>query len=416
MATPLLRRPRATNDECIGQDDGPRSTDAAKATLAVGQARTGGCVASEPPRRIQGSRTRPVRRAAMAVIGAAVVVVLVAVTIAGPREADDVAPVSDLVSAAMEATAPVPLVSFDGVREVSSRLAGSNTIVEMADRVTGSTASINVPGRWEAVVADYPGERVALMPDLGDGRTIYEPGGRLESRIAVVTWSDRQQVVTYDVPGNVVPEAFSHDPDPGGGLDALFVIDHRPALEPASYRVRAMPLAGGPLGEVLGPDKTGPVEDMRGVGREQVVAPDGRQLYTYYSRQVHRHENADGAHEHRDGSSRADGFVHVLDLQAAWAYCLDLPEVYGDGPPSATAIAISPRGDQISVVDTWAGEAAIIETAPLRAATRTGTVVPEIARHPLSPDLDRAEDLTATFTAEGLIIEHAGQGHSLALP
>jgi DNA-binding beta-propeller fold protein YncE len=45
----------------------------------------------------------------------------------------------------------------------------------------------------------------------------------------------------------------------------------------------------------------------------------------------------------------------VLNLQECWAYCLDLPSPFGEGPAEGHAMAISPDGLRLSVADATSG-------------------------------------------------------------
>ena len=134
----------------------------------------------------------------------------------------------------------------------------------------------------------------------------------------------------------------------------LFVIDHQIAEVPGAYRIRPLNLETGLLETIVGPTKVPLQDDMNGIGRRQVWSPDGRRLYTLYIRQTHHH-HADGA-DHAHGAPGTDGFVHVLDLDEEWAFCLDLPPSFGRGDLATTALAASPDGDTIAIADANAGE------------------------------------------------------------
>jgi DNA-binding beta-propeller fold protein YncE len=52
-------------------------------------------------------------------------------------------------------------------------------------------------------------------------------------------------------------------------------------------------------------------------------------------------------------------------LTERWAYCLDLPDPFGTGPAAAHAIAVSPDGAQLAVVDITTGHLAYADTTDL---------------------------------------------------
>jgi hypothetical protein len=147
----------------------------------------------------------------------------------------------------------------------------------------------------------------------------------------------------------------------------LFLIEHRPAVNPDHYRVVSLDVVSGDFGELLGPNKRPLGIDMTGTARQQVSSASGEQLYTLYVQ--HGHE---ASHETRDPSTLPTGaFVHVLDLRGAWAFCVDLAG-FGHGPPESAAIALGAGGDRLFVADARAGQLATIETNQLTVDTLAG--------------------------------------------
>ena len=186
------------------------------------------------------------------------------------------------------------------------------------------------------------------------------PKGRDRTSLLVTVDGRKQE---YDLPGVLEPDAFTTD------HTGLFVLDWRPAEAPDSYRVRLLDLAGGTVGPLLTRDKTavppGAEEEMRGEGRQAVPSPDGQILYTLYTHQPgHRHTR--DLLSGRPGNAHA--FVHVLHLEQRWAYCLDLPHPFGEGPPAGHAIAVSPDGDELAVLDAASGKLALAGTTALTVA------------------------------------------------
>ncbi|MGI9597281.1 MAG: hypothetical protein ACR2QK_14050, partial [Acidimicrobiales bacterium] len=73
---------------------------------------------------------------------------------------------------------------------------------------------------------------------------------------------------------------------------------------------------------------------------------------------------------HVHGEPGTDGFVHVLDLDEEWAYCLDLPPEFGAGELELTALAVSPAGGELAVLDLNVGRLVLASTDDL-AVTET---------------------------------------------
>jgi hypothetical protein len=186
------------------------------------------------------------------------------------------------------------------------------------------------------------------------------PTARKTTPLLVVTGGEKRD---YELAGVVEPDAFTTD------NTGLFVLEWRPATAPDHYRVRLLDLATGAVGPLLTRDKTavpaGAEEEMRGEGRQAVLSPDGQVLYTLYTHQPgHRHTR--DLLSGRPGNAHA--FVHVLHLAERWAYCLDLPHPFGEGPPAAHAIAIDANGGELAVFDASAGNIAYARTTELTIA------------------------------------------------
>ncbi|MDH4278405.1 MAG: hypothetical protein OEZ14_05205 [Acidimicrobiia bacterium] len=174
---------------------------------------------------------------------------------------------------------------------------------------------------------------------------------------------DPATVNIHHLDGLVEPEAFATDGR------SLFVIDHQAGSEPGTYRVRPLDLETGQLEEMLGPDKQPLIEDMNGAGRRQVWGLGDGRLYTLYIRQTD--------HVHASGRPGTDGFVHILDLDEEWAFCLDLPPSFGKGDLATTALAVGSR--TVAVLDLSAGEG-----GQLAYASTVDRAVTEVIDLPLS--------------------------------
>ncbi len=232
----------------------------------------------------------------------------------------------------------------------------------LVDRMRNSSSVLTTPTAPEIRITSNDGRYQAFADPLPDGASIYAPGGRTESTIAVrdqLTGTTR----TMTLDRNLEPEAFSPDGR------TLFAIDHRPAEAPVAYRVSTIDIEAATLTETLGPLKTQLAEEMRGSGRQQVWSPRGDQLYTLYIRQYHDHGHVEpGAAAHDHSANQTAAFVHVLDVATDWALCVDLPEGFGLGPFDTTAIMIDATGTTITVVDHALGSLVEVTRLPDTAA------------------------------------------------
>jgi hypothetical protein len=276
----------------------------------------------------------------------------------------------------------------------ASTIIGSDTRVERI--APGRELLFELDRPLELRLVDPAGSRLALADPLPDDGDTYRPGGRRSTHIVVADLASAS-TRSYEIPRNVEPEAF------GVGNPVLFLIDHRPAPEPTSYRVAALDLGTGGFHRLFGPDKQPLDLDMTGTARQQVASPSGTQLYTLYLQ-----------HGHEDALERADpdelpvaAFVHVLDLAQGWAACVDLPG-FGHGPLRAASIAQSPGGDLLYVADSHIGELAVIETRQLDGVSLSGGQ-PPIGRVDLPPGIRPDARVQLTAGDQGLVVTTRGR-------
>jgi hypothetical protein len=268
----------------------------------------------------------------------------------------------------------------DGSRRYATTTDGKATTLETRDPVTGELlASTTIPDDLEARVASISGEAVALMPP---GRA--STGGKLapphrSTTIVVADPSGERSVRTFRLDGNFEPEAFSVDDR------RLFLIQYLPALAPTVYRVTFLDLASSQVRPIFGRFKT-PPERMPGIRLSQVFDHASDQLYTLYTNQPSKGYRGNwngkgygdaGAGQGYGGSGGGAGdgsargtaeisFVHVLNLRDGWAFCAGLPRALWGRPASAQAMAPSPDGRQLYIVDSTRGIVVEMNTNTLR--------------------------------------------------
>jgi WD40 repeat protein len=254
-------------------------------------------------------------------------------------------------------------VSSLGGRWLLSSSDGSDTtVLETRDGSTGEiVATSSVPGDLDVRIVSESGDAVALMDPLPSGWDPHVPLPRATTRIVVADPDGASEPQTFDLVGNFEPEAFSADDG------RLFLIQHLPAETPRAYRVAMLDLARGKVLPVFGPFK-GPAERMPGIRLQQTISPDADQLYTLYSSATPGYT----PHSEPSDDGRIVSFVHVLSLQDGWAHCVGLPRSMWDRPSSDMAIAPSPDGTYLFVVDAGRGEVAVMDTESLR--VRSGQV------------------------------------------
>jgi hypothetical protein len=223
--------------------------------------------------------------------------------------------------------------------------AGAPGGVDRIDPASGTKAGHTpLAGTWTPRVVATDGRACALSGTGASDR----PAARARTSLAVTGPGGERR---FDLAGVVEPDAFTTD------NTGLFVLDWLPATAPDHYRVRLLDLTTGQIQPLFTRNKTpvpaGAEEEMRGDGRQAVLSADRTMLFTLYTHQPgHRHTR--DLLSGRPGNAHA--FVHVLHLVERWAYCLDLPHPFGEGPAAGHALAAD--GRNLFVADLNAGKLA----------------------------------------------------------
>jgi hypothetical protein len=252
------------------------------------------------------------------------------------------------------------VASLGGRWLVGSSREDGGTVLETRDASTGEiVATEEVAGRLDPRIVSESGRAVALMDLLPAGWDPSIPLPRSSTRIVVADPTGAGDPRTYDLVGNFEPEAFSTDDG------SLFLLQHLPAETPRAYRVTMLDLASGRVLPVRGPFK-GPAERMPGIRLDQELSPDAAQLYTLYSSARPGYT----PHLPNQHDGRIVAFVHVLSLRDGWAHCIGLPKAFWNRPASEQAMATSPDGRYLYVVDATLGEIAVMDADSL--AVRSG--------------------------------------------
>ena len=254
---------------------------------------------------------------------------------------------------------PGTVASLDGSWLLSATPSEGSTLLRTVDGADAEPAStLRLDGDLDVRVVAESGEAVALMDPLPDGWDPEVPLPRSRTPIVVADPTGAAETRTYDLRGNFEPEAFSTDDR------QLFMIQHLPAEEPTVYRVTVLNLKTGRVVPVFGPFK-GPAERMPGIRLQQVLSPNADQLYTLYSSA----QPGYAPHHAPVSNSLTVSFVHVLSLQDGWAHCVGLPKQLWDRPASEQAMATSPDGRLLYIVDPTLGLVTVMDTGSLEIRT-----------------------------------------------
>jgi hypothetical protein len=254
---------------------------------------------------------------------------------------------------------PGTVASLGGSWLLSATPSAGSTLLETVDGADAEPASdVHLDGTLDVRAVSESGTAVALMDPLPDGWDPEVPLPRSRTSIVVADPTGAGQPRTYDLRGNYEPEAFSTDDR------QLFMIQHLPAEAPTVYRVTVLDLKRGRVYPVFGPYKA-PPERMPGIRLQQIISPNADRLYTLYSSARPGY----APHHAPVPNDATVSFVHVLSLQEGWAHCVGLPEQLWDRPASEQAMATSPNGRLLYIVDATLGLVTVMDTASLEIRT-----------------------------------------------
>ena len=266
---------------------------------------------------------------------------------------------------------PGTVASLGGSWLLSATPSAGSTLLETVGGADAEPASnVRLDGTLDVRVVAESGAAVALMDPLPDGWDPEVPLPRSTTPIVVADPTGAGQPRTYDLRGNFEPEAFSTDDR------QLFMIQHLPAEAPTVYRVTVLDLKRGRVYPVFGPYKT-PPERMPGIRLQQIISPNDDQLYTLYSSARPGY----APHHAPVANDATVSFVHVLSLQDGWAHCVGLPQELWDRPAGEQAMATSPNGRLLYIVDATLGLVTVMDTASLEIRTAPIDLAAQGVRH-----------------------------------
>jgi hypothetical protein len=275
----------------------------------------------------------------------------------------------------VEFRAPYGVAAPDSSTVVQAQPISTGTRVAASDAGGIARWSHDVAGTRTVRVVSPGGKFVALV----DGNLNTPNDARSATTVTVVTATGAREL---RVRGNVDPEAFSTDGK------YLYVLDFLPAMNPTHYSVSRVDLQTQRVESV--PDRNGKVGDpMPGYAQRQLMSADGSQLYTFYA-------SAEPVTENYEKPYFA--WVHVLNLDEGWAYCVGLDETIGVRGEADPALAESPDGSRLFLTDGVTNALASIDTKSLK-VLRTRFSAPPLTGLQASAFL--ATDGDTLFTRDG---------------
>jgi hypothetical protein len=225
--------------------------------------------------------------------------------------------------------------------------ANGRTKVAALDVATGKPLrTTSIDGRWELPLVGS-----AAVPDglSGDGGTLAlsQSGEGVAGRFAVLRTDFSKPAALVDLRGDFEFDVLS----PNGSR--LYVIEHLPGPDRSRYRVRVYDLAKRKLDPNAIVDKGNAWEKfMVGYPNTRVTGAGGMWIYTLYRNAEHP-------------------FVHALNAQDGYAFCIDLPG--GGDDRSSRLWTLAGGAGRLYAVNTALGKISEVDADQQFTVTRTAS-------------------------------------------
>ncbi len=240
---------------------------------------------------------------------------------------------------------PPGVLSADGKRymtvEPERSVARKDTVLQNLDPRTGSELNrFSIQGEWSLSGVSHSGRWVALTRLAGESeKAAWTSTGKWNTDIEIVDANSGQVAHSIHLDGNFQVETIA----PSG--DALFLIEHLPAINPDRYLIRLYDLRQEKLQDGALRDKAARDEVMTGLAWDGVASPDGHWLLTLYL-----------------NIKRNVAFVHTLDLLNKFPVCIDLPSGNGNFDElKYYTLALSPDNHKLYAANAALGVVAVID-------------------------------------------------------
>ena len=278
------------------------------------------------------------------------------------------------------------------------------------DRVPRSTTSTS-PGDLSARVVAPGGTRVALVAGAkGDS------GGHRTGRPAGARRPSSSPTSPANASGSPCPATSSRrrSPPPAAACSCSTTC-RRPRRTATGSGWSTSPPQGPAAADPAEASRcpAGAEEEMRGEGRQAVYHP-GRQTCCSRSTPTSRTTCTPatwsaGARQRRAARARVRALA--CNLREQWAYCVDLPAPFGEHPAAGHAIALSPDGSRVAVVDASTAAVAYVDPQEL-VVSSTGRFDPPAGAGAAPPRRASATggQLVVAAGREVVVVTAAGAG------
>lgn len=204
---------------------------------------------------------------------------------------------------------PPGMLAADGQHYYAASSQQNITTLKAYNLATGDQQShFTLRGSWKLQGLSASGRWLALERVIDPlQKQMWIMSNRWQTEIKIVDANDGHVAHTLLLDGNFEVETIATTGD------ALFLIQHLPAINPDHYLVRLYDLGADELQSDALRDKRVQDEFMAGLAWNGVASPDGQWLLTLYL-----------------STLRNVAFIHALNLPGRYPVCIDLPSGNGD--------------------------------------------------------------------------------------
>lgn len=246
--------------------------------------------------------------------------------------------VIDAATGRVELSLPVGTPSTDWSRLYAAKHDNGRTSLQAIDVHTAQVVSqISFNGWFDLPMADPSGLTGGLSPN-GKWLALRSSGQTSETSFMLVSTSFDQHPRRITLPGDLAFDAFSNDGQ------RLYLIESLAASQPGHYRVRRYDVALGALDPRVIVDKREIASaSMTGTRISGVFAPDGGWQYSLYI------------------NEKTGPFIHALNLDQTFAWCIDLPSGGTRDEQMMWSLAIVKDGRELFAVNPTLGKVARVD-------------------------------------------------------